>query len=220
MKRSVLVVLTVIIAASLMPALVSAKATGGLRIMPFSEDGFPNPIMLTSPATFNISTTNGAPTSYFPHILLVMSDASHNGLTGDVVVEWDTGTVNFAPADFKGEDINSNDVPDSGVTVPYQVATLKSHLGVSDKIWWAWKQFLSGGPVTDDPIEFTVTLPSTSPRMLVLAYGKSVNSDTALFDMRVPPSQPGFVIPEPIPLLMAVGSFAALGLYAIKRKRD
>jgi hypothetical protein len=47
--------------------------------------------------------------------------------------------------------------------------------------------------------------------------GASVASD--LFDARVPPTIPGFVVPELVPLLLASSSFAALGLYAVKRRR-
>lgn len=129
--------------------------------------------------------------------------------------------MNFAKADFTMEEVNSANVPDTGAAVPYEVATLKEHIGVNgtenDAIWWAMKPFLSG-PITFDPTEFTITITSTNTRLMVSVLGKS--SETAeLLDMRVPPTQPGFVVPEPSILLAIAGSFGALALYTVKRRK-
>lgn len=54
--------------------------------------------------------------------------------------------------------------------------------------------------------------------MLVYAIGKS-NPNSNVFDVRVPPSIPGFVIPDLAPMLLATASFSAFGLYGIKRRK-
>ena len=220
MKRSTYIILTVLFVLSASACLVKANGgTGQIRIEPHSS-GYPSPIMLSSPATFNITVQTGS--SYDPQVLLVMTNASHQGLTGNVVVEWTTGTVSFAPADFTMDDTDGDKIPPSGTTngASYTVASLKVHIGVSgsadDAIWWALKSFLSG-PITTTPTEFNITLPSTSPRMLVYALGKS--SPTAdLFDMKVPNTLPGLVVPEPATILATLASFAVLGLFAYKHK--
>jgi hypothetical protein len=49
--------------------------------------------------------------------------------------------------------------------------------------------------------------------MLIYAIGKS----STCFDNKVPPTIPGFVVPEPGTILLALASFGALGLYSLKR---
>lgn len=118
--------------------------------------------------------------------------------------------------------MDSGYIPPSGTTqvVRYQVSALKEHIGVNDTaddtLWYAYGPFLSG-PITQTPQTFNVTLPSTHPRMLVYAIGKSRCSQ--IFDMRVPPTRPGFLIPDLAPILLALASFTAFGLYAIKRRK-
>lgn len=213
MKKRVLLSLVVLLIASVSPVFATG-GTGEIRIQPAL------PIMLSSPATFSISVTAG--TSYDPQILLVMTDACHQGLTGNVVVTWTGGSVSFAPTDFKSDNTNGDKVPTSGTTngASYTVASCKDHLGVTDAIWWAQMPFLSG-PITTTPTEFAITFSSTNPKMLVYALGKSSNTGTD-FDMKVPNTIPGLVTPELGPLLLALASFGALGLYMVrvKRKKD
>jgi hypothetical protein len=208
MKKTVLLCLAIFLIASVSPVFAG---TGQIRMQPAL------PIMLSSPATFSISVTTG--TSYDPQILLVMTNACHEGLTGNVVVTWSGGTVSFAKADFTSDDTNGDKVPPSGTTngASYTVASCKDHLGVSDPIWWAYKPFLAG-PITTTPTEFTITFSSTHPKMLVYALGKSDQTATD-FDMKVPNTIPGFVVPELATLLLTLGSFGALGLYTVKRKK-
>lgn len=212
MKRTMLLSLLIFLIASAAPVLATG-GTGQIRIQPAL------PIMLTSPATFNISVTSGV--SYDPQILLVMTDACHQSLIGNVVVQWSNGTVSFAPGDFTSDNTNGDKVPPSGTSngATYTVASLKSHLGTSDAIWWAYKPFLSGAILTTTPEKFTITFSSTNPKMLVYALGKSSSTATD-FDMKVPNTIPGFVIPELATLLLALGSFGALALYTVKRKKD
>ena len=176
------------------------------------------PVMVQSPATFTVYIQSGADATD-PHIFLVMTEDSFNGLTGDVTVDWPGGAtpdLTIVAADWTFEDDNSVKVPpNTDAGTGYTVASLKSHLGTTDGIYWAFEPFLSG-PITTTPQSFTVTLPSTDPRMLVYALGKS--GETTLFNNRVPPTIPGFVVPEATPLIIMGISFGAVALYAYKRK--
>jgi hypothetical protein len=82
-------------------------------------------------------------------------------------------------------------------------------------VYYAFGPFLAD-PITGEPQSFTVELTSTHPRMLVYAIGKS--GDSNLFNNKVPPTIPGFVLPELGPALLALAAFSALGLYVVKRR--
>jgi len=215
--------------ALLLATVPNVKAqTGTIRIE--TPDGEYWPVMVGSPATFEIwvEGTGSIPTND-PHILLVMTEACLNGIdpADKVVVSWLGGTpLEFSKGDFDPITDNDADVPDSGTTpgARYKVSALKDHLdeGLSvpisptETIYWAMAAFLDA-PLTDSHQTFTVTLPSTAPRMLVYALGKNEGSE--LFDNKVPPTRPGFVVPELGTILLAAASFSALALYALKRRR-
>jgi hypothetical protein len=191
-------------------------AAPAILIEPHAFDP-PDPVVLTSPATFNITVASG--TGYDPQIFLVMTEACYNGLTDDVKVEWPgppSGFINFSTADFTA--VNSGFIPPSTPSANYQVSSLQSHLGVpnTEDIYYALGPFLAG-PLTQTNQTFTVTLPSTTPRMLVYAIAKSAAG--ADYDSRVPNSRPGFVIPEPATLFATLVSVAGLGAYAYKRRK-
>jgi len=194
--------------------------TGTIRIDPFW------PVMLESPADFTIWVQGAGDPTSDPNILLVMSADSWNGLTGNVVVSWSGGSVSFTKAEFAGIQENSVKVPLSGTTPGgcYTVASLKDHLSyglsepisASETIYWGMKPFLSGD-LTGTPQAFTVAFTSTHPRMLVYALGKTEGSD--LFDNKVPPTRPGFIVPELGPILLVLASFGAFAVYAIRRRK-
>lgn len=196
------------------------KAVGTIRIEPHGSY-YPLPIMLKSPATFNISTMTSI--AYEPHILLVMTNASYQGLTGSVLVNWTGGSTSFPKESFTPVSNNNEYIPTGAVFegARYRVSSLKEHLGVNgtedDTLWYVFGPFLSG-PITTTPQTFNVTLPSTNPRMLVLALGKSECSNE--FDMRVPPSIPGFVVPNLAAILLTLSSFTAFVFYAIVRRKS
>jgi hypothetical protein len=180
-------------------------ALGTIRIQPA------NPTMISSPATFNVSVTEHPADD--PHIILVMTKACYNGLTGSVQITWSGGSTSFSAADFTSA--KTGKVPPSTPGADYTVASLQDHLGVphSEDVYYALGPFLAG-PITQTKQTFVVTLPSTAPRMLVYAIGKS----STCFDNKVPTTIPGFVVPELGPILLALASFSALGLYSLRRK--
>jgi hypothetical protein len=189
-------------------SLAFAAGQGLVRIDPA------NPIMQTSPAVFSVYVVSG-PDANSPYVFLVMTEDSYNGLTGDVTVSWSGGSIVITTWNMETD--NSVKVPPNTENgVGYTVASLKDHLETSGPIYWAFEPILEG-PITQTPQDVTVVLPSTAPRMLVYALGKT--GDCELFNTRVPPTIPGFVIPEATPLILAGISFATMGAYAYKRKK-
>lgn len=174
------------------------------------------PTMLSSPATFNVYVQpSGDPTSD-PHILLVMTETCYNALTDDVTVEWSDGSITITSWS-KASVLSEKVPPDADSGTGYTVALLKDHLDTSEDIYWAFEGILDGEPLTTTPAEFTITLPSTDPRMMVYVLGKT--GDSELFNNRVPPTQPGFVVPEVATIFIAASSMLALGAYACMRKK-
>lgn len=216
MRRQI-AILTVIVALALL--IVPAYAAT-IRIDPNSS-GYPNAVMLTSPATFNISDVSK--TDYDPHIFLVMTNASYDGLSGSVTVAWtggSGGSIVFQKADFTyaAKAVTTKIPP--GVTADYTVASCADHLGISGApgVYYAFGRPFLANPINSTKQEFTVTASSTALRMLVYAIGRK-DSPTADLNNNVPHTQPGLVVPEPAIVLLMLAPFAALGTYAIKRRK-
>jgi len=211
MRRRI-AVLTLIAALALI--IVPAYAAT-IHIDPYST-GYPDPVMLSSPATFNISDVSK--TDYDPHILLVMTVASYNGLSGDVDVTWTGGSTTFHKADFTLATFGGGNKIPPGATADYTVASCADHLGVSgNNVYYAFGPFLAN-KINSTKQEFTITASSTALRMLVYAIGRK-DSPTAPLNNNVPHSRVGLVVPEIATLILAASPFAAFGLYAVKRRR-
>ncbi len=209
-KTYVLLIIMTILSLSI-PVL---GGTGSIRIDP------PLPEMSTSPADFEIWVQSGVADD--PHIFLVITEACYNGLTGDTTVSWSSGgggslTIN-TPAGWTGPELNNSVKLPPGLTpgAGIPVASLKDHLDTDGPIYWANGSILGGAQLTSENKTITVTLSSDDPEMLVYIVGKSPGSD--IFDMIVPPTIPGFVIPEiPFGTIMVLASMiAALAIYAKK----
>ena len=213
--------LVIIALASILVAPV--LAVGQINVSPSADEG----ITVTSPADFTVYMGDSK-TAYDPHIFLVMTEECYDGLVGDVMVTWDgagsplTVQTGIYPAgDWYYEDgltepepkVPPNTVNGAG----YTVSSLQSHLETTGGIYWAFLPFLDGAALSSAEIEFTVTITSSDTKLLGYVLGKS--SETAdLFTDRVPPTNPGFVVPEVATVLLAIASISALGLYALKRK--
>ena len=215
-KTLVSISLILVIALVAMP-MVSAE-TSNLRIDPAL------PAMVSSPADFETWAQSGSAND--PHIFLVITKACYDGLTGNVAVKWAGGSVTVQETEWTQETDDGHKVPPGTTSgAAYTVSSLKGHLTTADPVYWVFKPFLGGQTLTQTHASFNVTLASTSPKMLVYVLGKSGSADTGasaasnLFDERVPPTTPGLVVPELVPVLLASSSFAALGLYAVKRRR-
>jgi hypothetical protein len=213
MRNSLKIGLFIFLTALITAPALAASGSGTIRISPAL------PVIVESPATFEIWIEgNAQPPTNDPHILLVMTQACYDGLTSDVMVTWSGGSTSFAKTDFTG--VNTGFVPSSGAASGgrYTVAALQDHIGVphSESIYYVLGPFLAG-PITQTHQSFIVTLESEAPKMLVFAVGKT-NSST-LFNNKVPPTIPGFVVPELAPVLLALASFGALALYIVKRRK-
>lgn len=203
---------------------VSAE-TGSLRIDPAW------PLMVESPSDFTVWCQSG--TSYNVAILLVITQECYDSMPGTgavVTVESDAGTIEIYKAAFEINVVTGMGgvyVPDSGATegARYEVASLKDHLdyGLSEPLesddtirWYMAYLFDELG---EDPEDVTITLNSGDPRMLIYLLGRSEDG-ADLWDMRVPPTIPGFVVPEiSMGTIMALASmFTALALYTYKKK--
>lgn len=223
-KFKVLLLFALILVVATVP-FVKAE-TGTIRIGPEESQW---PMMTESPADFEIWVQGAGDPTYEPNILLVMTEATYEGL-GSVEVSWTGGgSTTFLKGVFTFADVLSDRVPDTGTTsgASYTVASLKTHLNypedepIEGPIYWAMGPFVSE-PLTTSHQAFTVTLTTTEddPRMLVYALGKTQQSKVPeLFNNKVPPTIPGFVVPELGTILLAAASFTALALYAIKRKK-
>lgn len=229
MKKITLCLLIIPLILAMIPQ-VKASGQGTIRIDPYSEK-YPLPIMLSSPATFNISVMPSGDPTLDPHIFLVMTKDTYNGLSGPVTVDWAGGGILTISSWNGPETDNSKKIPVDN-SVGYTVASLKDHLNTLGPIYWAFKPFLDGAPLTQIKQKFTITLPSsaTNPRTLVYALGKIGEYDkrtgTILcptqndsFDNRVPPTKPGLVVPELATILLAAASFSALAIYGVAHKR-
>jgi hypothetical protein len=204
-SKSYLIVIVMTLLSISIPVL---GQTGSIRIDP------PLPEMSSSLADFEIWAQSGVAND--PHILLVITEACYDELTGNSVVNWTGGFSTIKISDWNGPESSNNDKFPLGTTngANYTVASLQDHLDTDDPIYWAFDSILGGAQLTSEKKLITVTLLSDDPDMLVYILCKSPESE--LFDMRVPPTIPGFFIPE-IPfgtIMVLVSMIAALAIYA------
>lgn len=209
--------LGVLLSLALMLVTVScASAAGGgtIRIDPAL------PVTLSSPADFEVWVQPGGDPTTDPYIFLVMTESCYNNLTGDVTGDWTgDGSPDLTITGWEGPETVPGDEIPPGTTpgVGYTVASLKDHLGTTEPIYWAFEPFLNGD-ITQTHTSFAVTLPSTSPRMLVYVLGKT--GDSGLFNNRLPPTIPGFVVPEPATIAAIATSLVALIVYTARRRKQ
>ena len=140
MKRQLLALAMALALTTLFASNAQATCPGGELLVNPHGSYYPLPTMLTSPATFTIESVNTT-TGVFPNIVLVMTQASYDGLTGPVTVTW-TGTSGqsnqsiFPKMSFLAA--TAGYIPDQMVTSfdtgRYNVSDLKQHLGVNGTI--------------------------------------------------------------------------------------
>ena len=205
-KRYLSVMIVLLLAFAVSPAFAA-----GIRLDPHGSY-YGEAVMQSSPATFNVYLQNGEGND--PHLFMAMPESS---MPATVTVTW--------PGLATPVTVTSWTLETDGGKVPsgcedgsdYTVASIKSHLVTSENIYWAFIPFLDG-PLSKDGSEFTITLVSSKPEMLIYVLAK--DDGATLFSNSVPPTQPGFVVPDLAPVLMGLASLSALGLYAFKRRRS
>jgi len=222
MKKKLYLIMLLIPLLLIPVVVVEAPGTGTIRIDPAF------PLMSGTVANFEIWVQPGGDPTADPHIFLVMTEDSFNGLTGPVTVTWTSGSIAIDPSEhppgpWHKETINSIKVPpDTTPGAGYTVASLKDHLGTTGPIYWAFASILDAADLTTTHVTIKVTLPSSSPRMLVYVLGKTSNPEPPdLFNNKVPPTIPGFMVPEiPLGTITALlSTLAALALFTARRPR-
>ena len=152
-----------------------------------------------------------------------MTDACWQDLILPVEIDFPDGgpDVKLGPGDFTA--VSSGDVPPGYLPgIRYQVSSLRDHLGIegtTDPIHYALVPIPSSinGPTAKYPVE--ITLGSTSPKMLVYVFGSSVDDAEAPKDMKVPPTNPGFMVPEPATIAAVVTPTLTMLAYAIYKRK-
>ena len=197
---------------------VNVYATGLLEIDPTW------PTMTDTEETFEIYVKNGG-TAYHPQLFLVMTETCWDNLT-DVTIDFkDDGSKEetLLPGVFN-EAVSGQKVPPGYPPgIIYTVASLKDHLGIKGtdlSIYWTLVPFPTGATINGPTEKYKVhvDLNSTDPCMLVYVYAKSVDSATD-YDMKVPPTNPGFMTPEPATIAaIATPTLTLLGYAYYKRK--
>jgi len=205
-------ILLSICAIALMTVMVYA-GTGSIRIDPPLPDG------RMSPAEFEI-WVQGKSEANEPHILLVITESCYQGLSEvEDVVSWngDSESVTIPKNGWTKETVNNVKVPPGTTSgAGYTVASLKDHLGTDGPIYYAFVP-LWDGSLGSTKIPIKVTLHSSDPKMLVYILG--ICGDGELYDMRVPPTIPGFVVPE-VPYGAITSMLAMMGaLYSQMRTK-
>ena len=222
MKKYLLLIISLL---AISAPTVMAISTGGLRISPQW------PIMVSSPSPFTVWAQSA--NSYDVNVLLVTTEECYSEFADAPAVVASVSenslTIELTKDDFTAATSNSEKVP--GNTTPgagYTVASLKDHLdyglstpiGSDDTIYWAIAPL--NFDLTTTPTTITVSEEGCSnPRMLIYLLGKSVD-DATLFDMNVPPTNPGFMVPEITAgsIMAAATMFGALGLYTYRKKHQ
>ena len=216
-RKSVLILSTFLLV--LTTICVNVYATGLLEIDPTW------PIMTDTEETFEIYVKNGG-TAYYPQLFLVMTETCWDDLT-DVTIDFKNDSSieeTVVPADFNEAILGEKVPPGYPSGINYTVASLKDHLGIEGtdlSIYWTLVPFPTGDTINGPTNKYKVhiDLDSTDPCMLVYVYAKSVNSPTADYDMRVPPTNPGFMTPEPATIAaIATPTLTLLGYAYYKRK--
>jgi hypothetical protein len=195
---------------------VHVYATGLLAISPMW------PTMTDTEENFEIWVKNGG-TAYYPQLLLVMTEPCYDGLTSVSIDFNDDGSIEETVTVF--DTAASGNVPVSYPEgIRYTVASLKDHLGIEgspDPIYWILVDFPNGDTIEGDTdkYEVKITLNSENPKMLVYVYGKSENSETAVYDIKVPPTNPGFMVPEPATIAAVATPTLTLLAYALFKRK-
>ena len=204
---------------------VYAVGKGNLRISPAL------PTMSGTEEIFEIWVEGEGPgdvTVYYPQLFLVMTETCHNVLT-KVVIDFHnngydiTEDATLWPGDFIGETDDDKTLPPGYISgVAETVSALKSHLGIgkSESIYYALVSFPPGDTIIGSPTyKVKITLDSTDPKMLVYLFGKSENSAVTDYDMKVPPTNPGFMVPEPATIAAVATPTLTLLAYALYKRK-
>jgi hypothetical protein len=209
-KKMLAYVVQIMLIFSLTGVIMASAGVGSIRIHPY----WPTPT--GNPATFT-TWVQGKDDACQPRVLVVMTDECKTGLNGgDITITWWDASVHTLSI-FEDEDVNKDKIPDWAKG--YTVASLKDHLDTSGTIWWAATGVLAGPLEVGTDYEFEVAIPSSEIKALVYVLGQS-ECGSGEWDMRIPPTPAGFVIPEiPLGTVATMATMiGAVGLFALRKK--
>ena len=201
-------------------ASVQVYATGLLEIDPTW------PTMTDPDETFEIYVKNGG-IAHYPQLFLVMTETCWDDLSWvkidfnkDTTIEYTLSKGDFDEA-VSGESVPTGYPPG----MIYTVASLKDHLGIDGtelSIYWTLVPFPTGDTINGptDKYRVHIDINSADTCMLVYVYAKSENSLSADYDMRVPPTNPGFMVPEPATIAAIATPMLTLIGYALYKKKS
>lgn len=197
---------------------IPVYATGLLEIDPTW------PTMTDAEETFEIWVKNGG-TAYDPQLLLVMTETCYDDLN-EVTIDFNKDTSIDETLDINDftEAVLGEDVPPSYPPgIKYTVASLKDHLGISGTEWsvyWTTVEFPDGENINGPTSKYRVhiKLDSSDPAMLVYVYAKS-DPDLDDYDMRIPTTNPGFMVPEPATIAAVATPTLTLLAYAYHKRK-
>lgn len=243
MKKAVLL-FTLLLMVSFV-GIARADPSATLRIVPEGAVHTGMAIMTTSPAKLELYMIN-SPHSPITKVWLIFVTNldTYNSLTGGSITTNFTGSWTLSQSDFNlvvdaiPPISNYTENPSLLPGYPgcykdeqYQPGRLRGQLGLgdADPVYYAYRNitaFLSDNELVYGEVKkFTlyVNAPGASDlKVLVLAMGYSSFADKAgegRLDERSPYSESTLVVLEITPLILTMIPFAALGLYAKKRKK-
>jgi hypothetical protein len=214
------------------PMLVFA-AGDNIRVTPVGKPDGEMAIITSSPASLEIYVTNAQQTRNNIWLLLVLDNDTYNGLTS-ITLAGTQGPALLAKSSFTAITVNSGKIPlqndgnytGGGYTYPgctntaqYSVGAILSQMSqVFPTNAVHYGLVYAFDSINTTAKTFTVTVNSPHINVLVLAQGCSgtsgkLNSNSPFSGSSI------LVTPELGPILMAMASFSALGLYAVKRRR-
>jgi len=218
MKKKVSVLLLSLIILLFTATCVHVSAPGTLRIDPYWPE-------MSGPSELFKVWVEGSGSAHEPALFLVMTGTCYSGLTSIVIDFGNDGTddVTLVPGDFSGPDTNDiKKIPDDAEEgIKYTVASLKDHLGVggtSESIYWALVDFPSSVVITGTKYPIWIELDASSPKMLVYVFAKTAPG-LVKYNLKVPPTIPGFIVPEPATIAAVATPMIALIAYTFYRRK-
>ena len=232
MKKVILLTLMLILAPII--AVSAAPDSAVIRLVPVGEPHTGMAIMTESPTQLEISVTNEphSPT-YNVSLIFLIDEDTYDALNTITITNTDWPTT-LTKASFTGGPVSSGKLPEAsdtnwvgpyswpGCSAPnnqYEVSAILSQMSqVYPTTAVRYMIVYAFDSITTSPKLFDVEADSTHINVLILAQGRLTNPEGLLTE-RSPYTGSTLVVFELGPLVLALASFSALALYALKRRK-